>query len=117
MKISRRELGIGAAAIALLGAASFGYRQLFGRWYAPTPYDDLLHQIIDRKPAARLGTEAVQTMPDFDVPKLAARLRQPGYDLSRRAKSDAAANRVTEVGGWIVPESVALYSALAAQFA
>jgi hypothetical protein len=116
MSLTRRDVGIGAAAMVLLGAASLGYRHFFGRWYAPTPYDDLLHQIVDRKPAARLGAEAVKKMPGFNVASLASRLRQPGYDLSRRARSDAAANRLTEVSGWIVPESVALYSALASQF-
>ena len=50
MKISRRDLGLGAAAAAVLGGAAVGYRRLFGPWYAPTPYDDLLHQI-----AAALG--------------------------------------------------------------
>ena len=116
MSLSRRDLGIGAAALAVIGAASLGYRQFFGRWYAPTPYDDLLHQIVDRRPAARLGERAMQDMPGFDVDRLAARLRQPGHELSKGARSDATANRLTEVGGWLVPESVALYSALASQF-
>ena len=55
-------------------------------------------------------------MPRLDVAALAARLRQPGFALSRRARGDAAAGRLVEAGGWVVPESVALYSALAAQF-
>ncbi len=116
MTISRRDLGLGAAGLALVGAASLGYRRFFGRWYAPTPYDDLLHQIVDRRPAARLGQEAITAMPNFNADKLAARLRQPGFDLSRRARGDAAAARVTDVGGWIVPETLALYSVLASQF-
>ena len=115
MTMSRRDLGLGAAAMAFVGAAALGYRHFFGRWYAPTPYDDLLHQIADRKPAARLGAEAITTMPDFDVARLAARLRRPGFTL-RRARGDAAEGRVMEVGGWIVPETVVLYSALASQF-
>jgi hypothetical protein len=111
MKISRRGFGVGAAAVAALGAA-FGYRHIFGRWYAPTPYDDLLHQIVDREPAARLGQRVARA----DVPALAGKLRQPGFALSRRARGDAAAGRVREVGGWMVPETVALYAALAAAF-
>ena len=55
-------------------------------------------------------------MPDFNADKLAAQLRQPGFDLKTRARGDAPAGRMMEVGGWLVPESVALYSALAAQF-
>ena len=117
MTISRRDLGLGVAGLALVGAASLGYRHFFGRWYAPTPYDDLLHQIVDHRPAARLGAGSHQRPCRISMPaKLAARLRQPGFDLSRRARGDAAAGRMTEVGGWIVPESVVLYSVLAAQF-
>lgn len=115
MTMSRRDFGIGAAALGLVGAAALGYRHFVGRWYAPTAYDDLLHQIVDRRPAARLGTEAIRTMPGFDVGQVATRLRRPGFALSR-ARGDAAAGRLSEVGGWIVPETVVLYSALASQF-
>jgi hypothetical protein len=116
MRISRRKFGLGAAALAALAAGAFGYRHIFGPWYAPTPYDDLLHQIVDREPAALLGKTVVKTMPGLDVATLAARLRAPGFALSRRARDDAANGRLAEADGWIVPESVALYSALAAQF-
>ena len=71
---------------------------------------------MDRRPAARLGAVAAKAIPNFDAATLAAKLRQPGFGLSRRGRDDAAAGRVMEVGGWIVPESVARYSAVAAQF-
>ena len=112
MKLSRRAFGMGAAALAGLGGVALGWRHIFGRWYTPTPYDDLLHQIVDREPAAVLG----KTLPKPDVAALAARLRQPGFALQRRARADAAAGRVVEAGGWIVPQSVAAYAQLAAQF-
>ena len=112
MRLSRRGLGIGFGAIAVLGAAGIGYRHIFGRWYAPTPYDDLLHQIVDREPAARLG----RSMARADVAAVAGKLRQPGFALSKRARSDAAGGRVVEAGGWIVPETVALYASLAAAY-
>jgi hypothetical protein len=112
MKFSRREFGIGVAALAAVATMGLGYRHIFGRWYAPTPYDDLLHQITDREPASLLG----KTLPKPEVSVLAAKLRQPGFALERRARGDAAAGRVVEAGGWLVPESVALYSQLAAQF-
>lgn len=114
MKISRRGLGLGT--VALLGVAALGYRQFGGRWYAPTPYDDLLRQITDRAPAAELGKAAMKSMPHFETTALAARLRQPGFTLAGRTRGDAAAGRVMEADGWIVPETVALYSALAFQF-
>ena len=117
MRLSRRGFAFGAAgAAALLAAATVGYYHVFGGWYEPTPYDDLLHQIVDRRPAATLGRTVTRTMPHFNAATLAARLRQPGFDLARRARADARAGRVMEAGGWVVPESVALYSAMAAQF-
>jgi hypothetical protein len=113
MRLSRRDMGFGAAALAVLGAATVGYRRVFGP--APTPYDDLLDQIVDRRPAIVLGQAVTKAMPHLDVAALAVRLRQPGFALQKRTRGDAAAGRVQEAGGWIVPESVALYSALAAQ--
>ncbi len=109
MKISRRTAGLGAVA-GVLGIAAAGYHHMFGGWYLPTAYDDLLHQIVDRGYAAQLG----QALPHADVAPLAAKLRQPGFALSARARADAAAGRVTEAAGWVVPETVALYAQLAA---
>jgi hypothetical protein len=117
MTVSRRVVGFGAAAVALVGAGTIGVRRIFGPWYAPTPYDDLLHQIVDREPAALFGAEAAKAMPRLDVAALAAKLRQPGFRLKDRARGDAEAGRVAEAAGWLVPESVALYSVLAAQLA
>ena len=117
MTVSRRGFAFGAAALALLGGGfALNYRRILGPWYAPTPYDDLLGQIVDRRPAAILGQTAARTM-HADAATLAARLRQPGFALAERARGDAGAGRVLEVSGWVVPESVALYAALAAQFA
>lgn len=117
MTVSRRAFAMGAAALALLGGGfALNYRRIMGPWYAPTPYDDLLQQIVDRRPAATLGHAVARTMPRTNAASLAARLRQPGFALDQRARGDAAAGRVMEVSGWVVPESVALYAALAAQF-
>lgn len=115
MRLSRRGFGLGLGGLIAAGAAAFGYRRVFGP--APTPYDDLLNQIVDRKPAAALGKTVIKTLPNSDAGTLAARLRQPGFGLRDRARADAAAGRVMEAGGWIVPETVALYAALAARFA
>jgi hypothetical protein len=118
MSVSRRGFAIGAAALAVLGGGfALNYRRILGPWYPPTPYDDLLDQIIDRRPAAALGKIAARTAGTTNAAALAARLRQPGFKLAERARTDAEVGRVVEVSGWIVPESVALYSTLAAQFA
>lgn len=112
--VSRRGFAFGAMALAVLGAAGLNYRRILGPWYPPTPYDDLLHQIVDRRPAAILGHVRLKSMFDFNVETFAAELRQPGFALAQRARSDAAAGRVTEVGGWIVPQTVLAYAMLAA---
>jgi hypothetical protein len=113
MTVSRRVVGFGAAALAIMGAGTIGVRRIFGPWYAPTPYDDLLHQITDREQASLLGKSAAADMPRLDVAALAAKLRQPGFQLKTRARGDGEAGRVKEAGGWIVPETVASYSILA----
>ncbi|HWC63393.1 MAG TPA: hypothetical protein VG501_07210 [Rhizomicrobium sp.] len=112
MRLSRRGFGFGAGILALIGAGGLGYR-FSGHWYPPTPYDDLLHQIVDRKPSAALGK--LVRIEGSAPEKLAARLRQPGFKLAERSRADAAAGRMTEADGWLVPETVALYAALAAQ--
>ena len=112
MSLSRRGLALGAGALALLGAGGLAHR-FFGHWYRPTPYDDLLHQITDREPAAALG----RLVKSDDSPdRLAARLRRSGFRLAERARADASAGRVVEADGWLVPETVVLYARLAAYF-
>ena len=113
MKISRRNLGLGTAALVLLGVGAEGYRRYFGPWYAPTPYDDLLNQIADREPARVFGGAALKAMPGSNAASLARVLRGQAT-LAKAAASDPAQDRVTEVSGWVVPQSVAHYAALAA---
>jgi hypothetical protein len=111
----RRRFVLGGVAAVLLAGGAVWKTHLFGRRYAPTPYDDLLDQIVDRKPAARLGATVAGMRPDLTAPALAKMLRQPDQKLATRAIRDAAQNRLMEVDGWLVPESVGLYAALAAK--
>ena len=100
----------GAAAVAGL----YRFTDLFVKHYPPTPYDDVLAALVDREEAARLGA-LVGNAPA--PPVLAARLRtlfKPN-GLAGAVGADIAAGRLTEVDGWVVPESVALLSALAAK--
>ena len=46
---------------------------------------------------------------------LAAQLRRDGRTLSVRAAMEPGEAQISEVAGWVVPQSVALYAALAAQ--
>jgi hypothetical protein len=52
-----------------------------------------------------------------EAPALAARLRAMPADVTAAAQADIAANRLAEVDGWLVPESVMLLAALAARTA
>ena len=110
----RRALIASATAVsAALAAGLYRFTDLFVKHYAPTPYDDVLATLADREQAAKLGALVSDATPPQ---ALAVRLRatiKPG--LTAAAKADAAAGRLTEAGGWVVPESVALLSALAAR--
>ena len=106
--------GLAAAVLAVAGGAAWKLH-LFGHRYAPTPYDDLLSQISDREPAARIGAAVVKSRPDLTPQTLAGILRRPGQGLAQRAWRDANENLLIETDGWLLPQSVGLYAALAAQ--
>ena len=102
-------LGIGAA----VAAGLYRFTDLFVKHYPPTPYDDVLAQVVDREHAAQLGRKVA----GFDVESGATALRKQlaGTTLEAAALSDLAANRMTEIDGWLVPQVVARISALAAK--
>jgi hypothetical protein len=106
-------VGLGAAAVAA-GGAVWTLRP-FRKQYPPTPYDDVLSQLDDRDWAAKFGVAALAAMPDFTPVNGAARLRPLLHRDSLRlvALRDAEAGRLVDVGGWLVPESVAVIAALA----
>jgi hypothetical protein len=112
----RRRTAI--AGVAAAGAAAtaglYRFTDLFVKHYAPTPYDDVLAALVDREHAAKFGALVPGTL---NARALAEKLRtslQPG-GFAAAVKADVAANRVIEADGWVVPESVALLSALAAK--
>jgi hypothetical protein len=111
----RRDViaGLVAAGVAV-AAGLHRFTDLFVKHYAPTPYDDVLARLTDREQAIRLGAAVPGTL---EPKMLAARLRASlGADgLAAAAEADIAAGRVMEVRGWILPESVALLSALASR--
>jgi hypothetical protein len=107
-----------AAAVVAAGAAMtaglYRFTDLFVKHYAPTPYDDLLMRLTDREQAAKLGAQLTGS---FDVTAQSARLRDifRKQDLAAAANADIAAGRLVEVEGWVLPETVALLSALASR--
>ena len=110
--------GVAAAALAAAGGAAWKLR-LFRKHYPPTPYDDLLNQIVDRDAAIQLGQAkhlgddmAAQNLTVQDIARI---LRQPGHVLATRAPQDALAGDVVEIDGWIIPTTLRLYSLLAAK--
>jgi hypothetical protein len=103
---------LAVAIVAAAGSAAWKFH-LFAKRYPPTPYDDLLSQISDREPAIVFGRAAAKSLPGISL--LAAQLRRDGRTLAARAAAEPAEARVTEVAGWVVPQSIALYAALAAQ--
>ena len=102
------------AAGAAVTAGLYRFTDLFVTHYAPTPYDDLLTRLTDRREAAKLGA---QLKGSFDVTAQSARLRDTfrKKDLTAAANADIAAGHMVEVGGWVLPETVALLSALASR--
>jgi hypothetical protein len=102
------------AAGAAVTAGLYRFTDLFVKHYAPTPYDDLLGRLTDREEAAKLGA---QVTGPFDMTAQSARLRDTfrKRDLVAATNADIAAGRLIEVGGWVLPETVALLSALAAR--
>jgi hypothetical protein len=116
MSAVSRRLTIGGLGAALLAGAVWTLHP-FRKTYPPTPYDDLLAQLTDRQAAAKLGTAVVKSRPELKPAGLAAQLRRPGQTLKARAARDAAESRLIEAQGWVLPESVGLYAALAAAFA
>jgi hypothetical protein len=111
----KRRTMIGGAALLAVAGAGYEAHKLLARHYPPTPYDDVLGQLIDRDAAARLGQATAPALPGFAPAAAAARLRQllGHHGLKVAAAADAQSARTVEAGGWILPESVALLSALA----
>jgi hypothetical protein len=103
-----------AGAGVAIAAGLYRFTDLFVKHYPPTPYDDLLSRLVDREEAIRLGARMTG---DFDVSGQAARLRATfaNRDLATVVQADIAAGRLAEVDGWIVPQNLALLSALAAK--
>jgi hypothetical protein len=104
---------VGAAGVTLV-AGLYRFTDLFVKHYPPTPYDDLLTRLIDRDQAIKLGRRMTD---HFDVGQQAARLRATfaSQDLTTAIQADIAAGRLIEMDGWVMPDTLARLSALAAK--
>lgn len=113
--MKRRALVTGViAAGAVLAAGLYRFTDIFVKHYPPTPYDDLLGQLTDREQAIKLGAMGSGS---FDAQQQASRLRAAlkNKNLADATYADIAAGRMMEIDGWLLPETVALLSVLAAK--
>jgi outer membrane scaffolding protein for murein synthesis (MipA/OmpV family) len=113
--MKRRDFiaGVAAAGVVLV-AGLYRFTGLFAKHYPPTPYDDLLAQLTDREQAAKLGAKAAIAS---DAQSQAARVRASlqGRDLATAINTDIANGHVTEMDGWLLPQTLAELCALAAK--
>lgn len=113
---------VGVLGIGAVGGLVYEIPRLLQRRYKPTKYDDLLYQIEDRESAVKLG-QAVRSQldasPESRLPKagaIAGELRKgPARgSVPRATDADIAAGRLVTVHGWLIPRTVALVCAIAA---
>jgi hypothetical protein len=126
---SRRSVAIGGGIALTLGLGALGVS--VPRWlhrYRPSPYDDLLAQLVDRDSAASVGAAALAGHAFASVSglgstvsaaHLATELR---HRLERRSLAEVtdsylAQGKLSEVKGWVLPETLVVLGALAAQAA
>ena len=117
-RLSRRTVVAAGGIAAALGVTALGLTlpQWLGRRYAPTPYDDLLATLVDREQATRLGAVARATLPTFSPRAAARELRQrfEQRNLAEVLDADIREGRIAEIGGWLLPDSLAQLCTLAA---
>jgi hypothetical protein len=117
--ISRRPFL--ASALALIGVAAVGggaYEAgLFRKHFSNDRYDDLLNALDNPDNAASVGAAVLAELPHFNAAETAASLRERigKKKLGDVLDEDAAANRLIEAKGWVLPETLALLCALAAK--
>jgi hypothetical protein len=118
-EIGRRPFLAGVFALlglSVVGGTVYEAAHILRRRYPPTAFDDLLDQIPDRDNAEKVGVWVLANTPSFDVRHVARALKAK---IGTRAlpgvlAADIADGRLTEVSGWIVPETLANLCGLAA---
>jgi hypothetical protein len=106
----------GLLGLSLIGGAAYEMAHVVNRRYAPTAFDDLLSQLADRDSAERVGTVVLSSAREYDVRQVARDLRQRigGRPLVEVLDADIAQDRLAEVNGWLMPETLAQLCGLAA---
>ena len=116
---SRRSVLLATAGAGVLAAAALGYEamRLLAPRHPPSPFDDLLSLLPDRDAAAQVGLAYLSEHPHFDSTTAARLLRKEigSRPLASVLQADIARARLAEVEHWLVPETLALLSAIAAK--
>jgi hypothetical protein len=117
---SRRSVAVGGGVAVALGLAAIGITvpRLRPRRYRSTPYDDLFAQLVDREAAVKVGNAAMDNgTARPTTSNLARELRQrfERRNLAEVTNSDLAQSKLSEVKGWVLPESLTLLCVLAAE--
>lgn len=115
---SRRSVLLATAGAGVLAAAALGYEavRLIAR-HPPSPYDDLLSLLPDRDAAAQVGLAYLSEQPHFDSTTAAHLLRKEigSRPLTAVLQTDIVQDRLTEVGHWLMPQTLAGLCAIAAK--
>lgn len=118
--IARRPLlasVLGIAGLAIIGGGVYeGIRDAKHR-YPRTPYDDLLYKLADRESAKALGAQVLANDKQFDSAATASILRPrlKHKELADVLEAEIRAGAVTELRGWVIPQTLAQLCALAAK--
>jgi len=116
---SRRSVLLATAGAGVLAAAALGYEavRLLVPRHPPSPFDDLLALLPDRDAAAQVGLAYLGEHPHFDSKTAAHLLRKQigSQPLASVLQADIARARLAEVEHWLLPETLALLSAIAAK--
>jgi hypothetical protein len=118
--IARRPLlasVLGIAGLAIVGGGFYEGLRDTARRYPRTPYDDLLYKLADRESAKALGAQVLAERKPFDPKAVAETLRSrlTGKELADVLEAGIRSGGVTELRGWVIPQTLADLCALAAK--
>ena len=119
MSATRRGVIVGASGLlAAVAAGVYRFTDLFVKHYPPTPYDDVLVQLVDRAHAVQVGKQVRSgdlVIENFDD-RLAREIRQrlSGADMKAVTEKDIVVGKMIEIDGWQMPMTLVMTCVLAA---
>ena len=103
--------------LGILGGSAYEAARLFGKHYPPTPYDDLFALLPNRESAKDMGSTFLISHPNFTAATAASALRARigSRSLFAVLQQEVGRGELTEVGHWVLPQTLAGLCALAAK--